>query len=97
MGPRVHFDGGRPGHVDVVDLALEISLDGFTAVVVDHGLHQRQGRRDVVVGDGAGLVLGQGQGDRAVAGTVGAPDGGRVAADSDLRGRVCPRVHLDGG
>src|SRR5204862_4313401 len=63
------------------------------AIVVDHRLDKRQGRRFVIIGNRAGLVVTRSQRDRPVRRAVPAPGGCRIARIGSLSRRV---EHVDG-
>src|SRR5512143_1869741 len=78
-----------PCRVDTVDPALEVGSRSSTSVIVNHGLHKLQPRRDVIVGDGAGPVLTKGYCYSSTGRTVTAPIAGLIACNiHHFTGRV---------
>ena len=66
-------------HQVSVDSETEcVGVFDVAAAVVDDGLEQREARCDVVIGDGAGGLLGEGQGDAAIGCAVASPTAGLV-------------------
>ena len=70
------------GAVDAQAESIGVGLDA--AVVVDDGLDDLQGRRDVIVRNRAGGLLGQGQSDAAIGCAVAAPQTGLVSRQAVL-------------
>ena len=87
---RVHLVGvavcdGGLGTAVRRDVEVELVVGRRAAVVVDDRLDHGETRRDVVVGDGAGLALTQAERDAAVSSAVATPARGGVGAGVEQR------------
>ena len=85
-------------HRSAIDLqAKGVFIGDGTAVVVDDGLDHRQGRRNIVIADGAGGILVQGQRDGAIGIAISAPASCLVAGKAVFGHRVKPGIERVSG